>query len=68
MMNYIGNLQFLQKNWELLRWRISSFKTTSILRLNSYLDVRVINSIKNISLLLSRREFDNLPGRKTGGS
>ena len=42
-----------------------SFKTTSILALiSSYLHGRVINSIKNISLLCCRREFDNLHGKK----
>ena len=59
---------FCYKKKELLRWRIASFKTTSILRLSSYLHGRVINSIKNISLLFRRREFANLHGRKIGRS
>ena len=32
------------------------------------MDRRVIDSIKNILLLFSRREFDNLHGRKIGHS
>ena len=65
MMNHIGNFQLLKKKEELLRRRIASFKTTSILTLiSSYLHGRIINSTKYISSLCCRREFDNLHGKK----
>ena len=43
-------------------------KTISILTLSSYLHGRVINYITNILLLFSRREFNDLHGRKIGHS
>ena len=46
--------------------KIASFKTISILTLSSYLHGRTIDVIKNISLLFSRQEFDNLHRRKIG--
>ena len=59
MMGHGGNFKsvLLQNN-----------KTTSILTVSSYLHGRVINSIKNISLLFRSREFDNLHGRIIGRS
>ena len=59
MMGHGGNFKsvLLQNN-----------KTTSVLTLISYLHGRVINYIKNISLLFRSREFDNLHGRKIGRS
>ena len=56
MMSHVGNI----KNMLL--------QNSAILTLSSYLNGRVINSIKNISLLFRSREFDNLHGRKIGRS
>ena len=64
MMDHIGNLQLLQKKLRIATMKNCFIKNESILTLSSYLHGRIINSVKNISLLCCRREVDNLHGKK----
>ena len=53
MMDHIGNLQLLQKKLRIATMKNCFIKNESILTLSSYLHGRIINSVKNISLLCS---------------